>query len=134
MRNLYLGKDVLAVLPTGFGKSRIYQGFSLLKSCENTGATLIIIAPLSKFSWPTYAREAFDIFLSIRCKNKKLDDTMCLKQTYSFLYGSYSNLCRNRTKTIVNRLYLTHLAIVFTKKPVPASRVTQCKKKAILTV
>ena len=42
MRNLYLGQDVLAVLPTGFGKSRIYQAFSLLKSCENTGATLII--------------------------------------------------------------------------------------------
>ena len=42
VRNLYLGKDVLAVLPTGFGKSCIYQAFSLLKSCENTGATLII--------------------------------------------------------------------------------------------
>ena len=47
VRNLDLGKDVLAVLLTGFGKSRIYQGFSLLKSCENTGATLIIIAPLT---------------------------------------------------------------------------------------
>ena len=42
VRKLYLGKDVLAVLPTGFGKSRIYQAFSLLKSCENTDATLII--------------------------------------------------------------------------------------------
>ena len=30
-----------AVLPTGFGKCRIYQAFSLLKSRENTGATLI---------------------------------------------------------------------------------------------
>ena len=47
VRNLYVGKDVLAVLPTGFGKSRIYQAFSLQKSCENTGATLIIIAPLT---------------------------------------------------------------------------------------
>ena len=47
VRNLYLGKDVLAVLPTGFGKSRIYQAFSLLNSCENTGATLIVIAPLT---------------------------------------------------------------------------------------
>ena len=46
MRNLYLGKDVLAVLPTGFDMSRIYQAFSLLKSYENTGTTLIIIAPL----------------------------------------------------------------------------------------
>ena len=47
VRNLYLGKDVLAILPTGFGNSRIYQAFSLLNSCENTGATLIVIAPLT---------------------------------------------------------------------------------------
>ena len=47
VRNLYLGKDVLAVLPTGLGKSRIYQAFSLLNSCENTGATLIVIAILT---------------------------------------------------------------------------------------
>ena len=43
-------RNIFAVLPTGFGKSRIYQAFSLLKSCENTGATLItcnIIAPLT---------------------------------------------------------------------------------------
>ena len=42
-----LGKDGLAVLPTEFGKSCIYQAFSLLKSCENTGATLNIISPLT---------------------------------------------------------------------------------------
>ncbi len=47
VRHLCQGKDVLAVLPTGFGKSRIYQAFSSLKSCENTGATLIVIAPLT---------------------------------------------------------------------------------------
>ena len=34
VRNLYLGKDVLAVLPTGFGKSRIYQEFSQLTSVK----------------------------------------------------------------------------------------------------
>ena len=44
VRNLYLRKDVLAVLPTGFGKS---PAFSLLSSCENSGATLIFIAPLT---------------------------------------------------------------------------------------
>ena len=43
-------KDVLAVLPTGFHKSPIYQAFSLLKSCENTGTTT---------SWLTCARGAF---------------------------------------------------------------------------
>ena len=29
-KELYSGRDVLAVLPTGFGKSRIYQAFSKL--------------------------------------------------------------------------------------------------------
>ena len=29
VRNLYLGKDVVAILPTGLSKSRIYQAFSL---------------------------------------------------------------------------------------------------------
>jgi hypothetical protein len=31
IEQLLLGKDVLAVLPTGFGKSRIYQGFTTAK-------------------------------------------------------------------------------------------------------
>ena len=58
VRNLYLGKDVLAILPTGFGKSRIYQAFSLQKSCENTGAayTLIIISPLTSVLSKTSSR------------------------------------------------------------------------------
>ena len=34
VRNLYPGKDVLAVLPTEFRKSRVYQAISLLESCE----------------------------------------------------------------------------------------------------
>ena len=59
VRNLYLGKDVLAVLPTGFGKSHIYQAFSPLKSCENTGATLIIIAQLTSIIEEQLAFEAF---------------------------------------------------------------------------
>ena len=46
-----------------------------------------------------------DKFLSIRCKNKKLDNTE-LSET-----ESYRSLWQNWTKTIVNSLYLTHLAI-----------------------
>ena len=41
-------KRCLAVLPTGFGKSRIYHAFSRFKSCENTSGTLLIIARLKR--------------------------------------------------------------------------------------
>ena len=44
VRSLYVGKDIIAILTTRFSKSCIYQAFSQLKSCENTGATLLIIA------------------------------------------------------------------------------------------
>ena len=44
---LIRGKDVLAVLPTGFGKSRIYQAFTTLKSREtNQRALVLVICPL----------------------------------------------------------------------------------------
>ena len=36
--NLMDGKDVLAVLPTGFGKSLIYQSFVLAKEMEESSA------------------------------------------------------------------------------------------------
>ena len=46
VKHLCAGKDALAVLPTGFGKSRIFQAYARLKSREN-GVTLLTIAPLT---------------------------------------------------------------------------------------
>jgi superfamily II DNA helicase RecQ len=47
IEQLLLGKDVLAVLPTGFGKSRIYQYFTTVKKRETCGQTLtLVISPL----------------------------------------------------------------------------------------
>jgi ATP-dependent DNA helicase RecQ len=44
---LIRGKDVLAVLPTGFGKSRIYQAFTSLKNSDTNHCTLVlVICPL----------------------------------------------------------------------------------------
>ena len=41
LRNLLVGKDVLAVLPTGFGKSLIFQLFVLMVRCEKKKARRI---------------------------------------------------------------------------------------------
>lgn len=35
VEKLLLGEDVLAILPTGFGKSRIFQAYSRVKDNEN---------------------------------------------------------------------------------------------------
>ena len=42
------GRDVLAVLPTGFGKSAIYQSFLLAEDIRRVGSTpsIIVIVPL----------------------------------------------------------------------------------------
>ena len=45
--NLLNGRDVMAILPTGFGKSMIYTGFALAKEEISSSKTcVIVIAPL----------------------------------------------------------------------------------------
>lgn len=39
------GKDVLAVMPTGFGKSRIFQTYTIIKNRDNN-AVVLVITPL----------------------------------------------------------------------------------------
>ena len=44
---LLFGKDVMAVLPTGFGKSIIYQSFVMAKNLANTiSSSIVVIVPL----------------------------------------------------------------------------------------
>ena len=40
---LLLGKDVTAVLPTGFGKSIIYQSFVITKNIANTTSIVVVV-------------------------------------------------------------------------------------------
>ena len=47
VRDLLAGKDVLAVLPTGFGKSSIYQTFLRAHEYQLSGrAAILVISPL----------------------------------------------------------------------------------------
>lgn len=47
VKSLLEGKDVLAVLPTGFGKSYIYQNFSEITNSLNDPSVVLVISPLA---------------------------------------------------------------------------------------
>ena len=48
VQGLLNGKDILAILPTGFGKSVIYQTFANLKKVERNGCVVVlVISPLA---------------------------------------------------------------------------------------
>jgi len=47
LESLLAGDDVLAILPTGFGKSLIYQVFCLAKHSSNSNASVLVISPLN---------------------------------------------------------------------------------------
>ena len=48
--DLLNGKDVMAILPTGFGKSVIFQLFILMKIEEDEASSVIIVSPLSSIT------------------------------------------------------------------------------------
>ena len=47
LQSLLAGDDVLSILPTGFGKSFIYQVFCLAKQSSNPNASVLVILPLN---------------------------------------------------------------------------------------
>ena len=48
VRDLLRGKDVFAILPTGFGKSLIYQVFVRARDYQRQGnAAILVISPLN---------------------------------------------------------------------------------------
>ena len=47
LQSLLADDDVLAILPTGFGKSFIYQVLCLAKQSSNPNASVLVISPLN---------------------------------------------------------------------------------------
>ena len=47
MEALLAGQDVLAILPTGFGKSLIYQVICMAKLSSNANASVLVFSPLN---------------------------------------------------------------------------------------
>ena len=45
------GKDVMAILPTGLGKSVIFELFALGKMHEDELTSLVILSPLTSITW-----------------------------------------------------------------------------------
>ena len=57
-----LEKDVFAVLPTSFGKSLIYQNYSLAKSVVDTVApAMIVVIPLRSIAEEQVRNNEFDL-------------------------------------------------------------------------
>lgn len=45
---LLAGQDVMAILPTAFGKSLIYQMFCMAKLSSNAHASVLVLSPLNR--------------------------------------------------------------------------------------
>ena len=45
------GKDAMAILPAGFGKSVIFELFALVKMHEDELKSLVIVSPLTSITW-----------------------------------------------------------------------------------
>ena len=70
VQSLLSGKDVLAILPTGFGKSHIFHTFVSMKDKELSGAVVVlVITPLSSI-----AKDQLDYLNSINFPAANLAD------------------------------------------------------------
>ncbi|XP_068674561.1 putative ATP-dependent DNA helicase Q1 [Montipora foliosa] len=73
---LLAGQDVMAILPTGFGKSLIYQMFCMAKLSSNANASVLVISPLNSII-EEQVNELNDLGLpSVQLKENDAD---CLK-------------------------------------------------------
>lgn len=105
IHDLLCGKDVLATLPTGFGKSRIFYAFASVKDKQLSGPVVIlVITPLTSI-----AKDQLDYLNSIGFPAANLaglpkeDLRECKMQ---FLFGSAESVA---TKEFCNELKVEHL-------------------------
>ena len=73
---LLAGQNVVAILPTGFGKSLIYQMFCMAKLSSNANASVLVLSPLNSII-EEQVNEFNDLGLS--SVQLKENDADCLK-------------------------------------------------------
>ena len=63
LESLISGRDVIAILPTGFGKSLIFQLFCEVKLASNPNTCILVVAPLNSLSHlaPSVSRVAIRV-------------------------------------------------------------------------
>ena len=82
------GKDVMAILPTGFGKSLIFELFTLVKMHEDELTSLVIVSPLTSIM-EDQIKDFEDLGISavkLRCDEKKLEEIA--EGKYRVIFGS----------------------------------------------
>lgn len=82
------GKDVMAILPTGFGKSVIFELFTLVKMHEDELTSLVIVSPLTSIM-EDQIKDFEDLGISaakLRCDEKTLEEIAGGK--YRVIFGS----------------------------------------------
>ena len=115
VQGLLSGKDVLAILPTGFGKSRIFHAFVSMKGKELSGAVVVlVITPLSSI-----AKDQLDYLNSINFPAANLADlsTEDLHECkMKFLFASAEDVAtdafRNKLKDRSSQLHRQLACIV----------------------
>ena len=115
VQSLLSGKDVLAILPTGFGKSRIFHAFASMKDKEQSGAVVVlVITPLSSI-----AKDQLDYLNSINFPAANIADlsTEDLHECkMKFLFASAEDVAtdafRNKLKDRSSQLHRQLACIV----------------------
>ena len=82
------GKDVMAILPTGFGKSVIFELFTLVKMHDDKLTSLVIVSPLTSII-EDQMKDFEDLGISavkLRCDEKTLEEIAGSK--YRVIFGS----------------------------------------------
>ena len=95
------GKDVMAILPTGFGKSVIFELFTLVKMHDDKLTSLVIVSPLTSII-EDQMKDFEDPGISavkLRCDEKTLEEIAGSK--YRVIFGSAEAVLDERFRKVL---------------------------------
>ena len=95
------GKDVMAILPTGFGKSVIFELFTLVKMQEDELTSLVTVSPLTSIM-EDQIKDFEDLGISevkLSCDEKTLEEIAGGK--YRVIFGSAEAVLDERFRKVL---------------------------------